>query len=230
MKTKISILITLFLLSVGVTAQIDRSKQPQPGPAPKITLETPGEFILDNGMKVLVVENHKLPRVSYNLTIDNAPITEGDKAGVSSLLGTMLGNGTTNIPKDDFNEEIDFLGASLNFGSGSAFARTLSKYSERMLELMADAAINPLLTEEEFQKEKDKLIEGLKTQEKSIDAVAGRVGGALSYGIKHPYGEFVTEETVNNVTLDNVNAFYQKYFNPNNAYLVIVGDVDFNTI
>lgn len=230
MKTKISILITLFLLSIGVTAQIDRSKQPKPGPAPKITLQVPQEFVLDNGMKILVVENHKLPRVSYNLTIDNAPITEGDKAGTSSLLGAMLGNGTTNIPKDDFNEEIDFLGASLSFGSESAFARTLSKYSERILELMADAAINPLLTEEEFQKEKDKLIEGLKTQEKSVDAVASRVGGALSYGTKHPYGEFVTEETVNNVTLENVNAFYQKYFNPNNAYLVIVGDIDFETI
>lgn len=230
MKTKISILITLFLLSVGITAQIDRTKQPQPGPAPKITLEVPGEFVLDNGMKVLVVENHKLPRVSYNLNIDNAPITEGDKAGVSSLLGSMLGNGTTTIAKDAFNEEIDFLGASLNFGSQNAFASSLSKYSERMLELMSDAAINPLLTEEEFQKEKDKLIEGLKTQEKSVDAVAGRVGGALSYGTKHPYGEFVAEETVNNVTLENVNAFYQKYFNPNNAYLVIVGDVDFNTI
>jgi len=230
MKTKISILITLFLLSIGVTAQIDRSQQPKPGLAPKITLDVPQEFVLDNGMKVMVVENHKLPRVSYNLSIDNAPITEGDNAGASSLLGAMLGNGTTTIPKDDFNEEIDFLGASLNFGSESAFVSALSKYSERMLELMADAAINPLLTEGEFQKEKDKLIEGLKIQEKSVDAIAGRVGSALSYGTKHPYGEFVTEETVNNVTLENVNAFYQKYFNPNNAYLVIIGNVDFKTI
>ncbi len=230
MKTNISILITLFLLSIGINAQIDRSKQPKPGPAPKITLEVPGGFVLDNGMKVLVVENHKLPRVSYNLTIDNDPITEGDKAGVSSLLGAMLGNGTTNISKDEFNEEIDFLGASLNFGSESAFASAISKYSERMLELMADAAMNPLLTEEEFQKEKDKLIEGLKTQEKSVAAVASRVGPALSYGAKHPYGEFVTEQTVNKVTLENVNAFYQKYFNPNKAYLVIIGDIDFNTV
>lgn len=230
MKTKISILITFFLLSVGINAQIDRSIQPKPGPAPKITLKTPTEFVLDNGIKVLVVENHKLPRVSYNLTIDNIPITEGDKAGTSSLLGAMLGNGTTTISKDDFNEEIDFLGASLSFGSQSAFASALSKYSERMLELMADAAMNPLLTEEEFQKEKDKLIEGLKAQEKSVDAVAGRVGSALSYGAKHPYGEFVTEETVNNVTFENVNAFYQKYFNPNNAYLIIIGDVNFNII
>ena len=230
MKTKIFALLTLFLLSIGATAQIDRSKQPKPGPAPKISLEVPGEFELKNGLKVMVVENHKLPRVSYTLNIDNQPISEGDKAGVSSLLGAMLGNGTTNIPKDAFNEEIDYLGARLNFGSQNASARALSKYADRILQLMADAAIDPLLTEEEFQKEKEKLIEGLKTQEKSVEAIAGRVGGVLSYGDKHPYGEFVTEESVNNVTLDNVRAFYQKYFTPNNAYLVVVGDVDFKTI
>ena len=71
MKAKISIIIALFLMSIGVNSQIDRSKQPESGPAPKISLETPKEFELDNGMKVLVVENHKLPRVSYNLNIDN---------------------------------------------------------------------------------------------------------------------------------------------------------------
>jgi predicted Zn-dependent peptidase len=230
MKPKISLLITLFLLSIGLSAQIDRSQPPKSGPAPKISLETPKEFVLDNGMKVLVLENHKLPRVSYSLTIDNPPIFEGDKAGVSTLLAAMLGNGTTSIPKDVFNEEIDYLGARLSFGSQSAFASTLSKYSERILELMADAAINPLLTEKEFQKEKDRLIEGLKAQEKDVDAIAGRVATALAYGTHHPYGEFTTEDTVNNVTLENVNAFYQKYFNLRNAYLVIIGDVEYETI
>ncbi|MFD2822791.1 M16 family metallopeptidase [Lacinutrix iliipiscaria] len=227
MKTKIFTLLTLFLVSVGVNAQIDRSKQPKPGPAPKISLEVPGEFELPNGLKVLVVENHKLPRVSYSLTIDNKPMLEGDIAGVSGLLGSMLGNGTTNIPKDAFNEEIDFLGARMNFSYRGGFASSLSKYSDRILELMADAVINPLLTEEEFQKEKDKSIEGIKSNKKSVDAVAGRVGSALAYGTHHPYGEFVTEESVSKVTLENVNAFYQKYFSPTNAYLVVVGDVEF---
>lgn len=230
MKNRISVLIVLFLMSIGVSAQIDRSKQPKPGPAPKITLKTPGEFELKNGLKVLIVENKKLPRVSYSLTIDNIPMLEGDKAGVSSLLGAMLGNGTTSISKDDFNEEVDFLGANLGFSSSSAFASGLSKYSERILELMADAAINPLLTEEEFQKELDKSLEGLKAEKKSVEAVAARVRSALSYGTHHPYGEFITEETLNSVKLENVNAFYQKYFNPNNAYLVVIGDVDFKTV
>ena len=157
MKNKIFALITLFLLSFGAMAQIDRSIQPKQGPAPKISLAVPNEFQLKNGLTVLVVENHKLPRVTYSLTLDNPPIIEGENAGVSSLLSAMLGNGTTTISKDDFNEEVDFLGANISFGSQSASARALSKYADRILQLMADAAINPLLTEEEFQKKKEKI-------------------------------------------------------------------------
>ncbi|WCO01822.1 insulinase family protein [Psychroserpens ponticola] len=231
MKTKLSAFILLFLMSVvSVNAQLDRSIQPKPGPEPSITLEVPSEFELKNGLKVLVVENHKLPRVTYSLNIDNKPFSTGAKAGIESLIGSMLGNGTTTITKDDFNEEIDFLGANLNLGINGGFARSLSKYSERILELMADAAINPLLTEEEFNKEKERFIEGLKTEEKDIDAIGDRVGDALLYGAKHPYGEFVTEETINNVTFGDAVAFYEKHFNPNNAYLVIIGDVDLSTV
>jgi predicted Zn-dependent peptidase len=179
---------------------------------------------------VLVVENHKLPRVSIQLTLDNPPILEGDKAGVSSLTGSLLGNGSKSIPKDEFNEEVDFLGANISFGSQSAFASSLSKYFPRILELMADAAINPNFTQEEFDKEKDKLITGLKTQEKDVSAIAGRVQRALAYGSDHPYGEFTTEETVNNVSLSDVQQFYISYFVPANAYLVIIGDVNFDEV
>jgi zinc protease len=226
MKTYISVFLMVCFMAFGAQAQIDRSQQPKPGPAPKIDLKTPQEFTLDNGMKIMVVENHKLPRVAFSLNIDNKPVLDGDKNGVSSLLGAMLGNGTKTISKDDFNDEVDFLGASINFGSSGGFASSLTKYSNRILELMADAAMNPLLVEEEFQKEKDKLLENLKSEEKSVDAVAARVGDALSYGIQHPYGEFTTEKTVNNITYGDVYAYYQKQFNPNNAYLVVVGDVN----
>ena len=230
MKTKLYTLIAVFFMSLGVNAQIDRSQQPKPGPAPKISLEKPQEFELKNGLKILVVENHKLPRVSFNIAFDREPIVEGEKAGVTGLLGAMLANGTTSISKDDFNEEIDFLGARLNFGFGGGSASSITKYSNRILELLADAAINPLLTEEEFQKEKEKLIEGIKSDAKSVDAIAGRAGGALAYGKHHPYGEFVTEESVEAVTLADVKAYFEKYFTPNNTYLVIIGDVDTKSV
>jgi len=104
----IAILISSLFLTVIMQAQ-DR-KQPKPGPSPKININKPETFSLPNGLKVLVVENHKLPRVSFSLTIDNAPYAEGDKKGESSLLASLLGNGSVKISKDAYNEEIDFLG------------------------------------------------------------------------------------------------------------------------
>ncbi len=230
MNTKALAFILFTFMSLGLHAQLDRSQMPKSGPEPEINLDTPKEFSLKNGLQVLVVENHKLPRVSYSLRIDNNPITTGDKAGIESILGAMLGNGTTSISKDDFNEEIDFLGANLSFGFSRGYASSLSKYADRILELMADAALNPLLTEEEFKKEKEKLIEGLKQDEKNVDAISSRVRGVLAYGKNHAYGEYVTEETINNVTFSDVLSFYQKYFNPSNAYLVVIGDVEFKDV
>ncbi|MDC1310396.1 insulinase family protein, partial [Flavobacteriaceae bacterium] len=214
----------------NVSAQLDRSIQPVGGPTPKIKLEKPKEFKLKNGIKVLVVENHKLPRVSYSLRIDGTPILEGEKAGVLSILGEMLGNGTTSIEKDVFNEEIDYLGANVSIGFRSSFASSLTKHNDRILELMADAIINPLLTVEEFDKTKDQLIESLKADEKSIDAIGSRVGNALSYGKNHVYGEFITEETLNKISYEDVIDFHKKYTYPNSAYIVVIGDVNYKEV
>ena len=224
-------LVLLFTLmsSWSLIAQIDRSVQPQPKSAPKIQLEDPQTFTLSNGLKVLVVENHKLPRVRVQLLLDNPPVLEGEKAGVSSLTGALLGKGSSNISKDDFNEEVDFLGATISFSGQSAFASTLSRYFPRILELMAEAAFNPNFSQEEFEKEKERFIENLRSEEKDVSAVARRVQSALAYGTAHPYGEFVSIESLEKVTLQDVSDFYARYFSPDNAYLVLIGDLDIKT-
>ena len=139
-KIILSFIALIFTLSIN--AQLDRSVMPVGGPSPKIKLDKPKEFKLKNGIRVLVVENHKLPRINYSLRFDRKPIVEGEKTGVISLLGSMLGNGTT-ISKDDFNEEVDFLGGLMLDLDLVCF--TLTKNNERVLELFSDAVINPLL-------------------------------------------------------------------------------------
>ena len=225
--------ITLFivcLITFSAWSQVDRSQQPVSGPIPEINLGVPKTFELPNGLKVLVVENRKLPRVSFTLNIDNPPHPEGDKAGVGQLMGSLLGKGSTNITKDDFNEEVDFMGATISFNPSGAFARGLSKYTDRILELLADAALNPNFTQEEFKKEQDILLESLRTNEKSVPAAARRVENALAYGTSHPYGEFITEETIKNVELQDVITYYNSYFVPAHAYMVVIGDVSFDEI
>ena len=223
--TKAALMMAVFA-SASLTAQVDRSQQPEPNGSPVIKLEEPQTFELKNGLKVLVVENHKLPRVSVQLLLDNPPILEGDKAGVSSLTGSLLGKGSINISKDDFNDEVDFLGASINFSGQSAFASTLSRNFPRIIELMADAAIHPNFSAEEFDKEKERYIENLRSNEKNVSAVAGRVESALAYGTAHPNGEFSSIESIEKVTLEDTKVFYEDFFVPENAYLVLIGDIN----
>ncbi|WP_299672162.1 pitrilysin family protein [uncultured Polaribacter sp.] len=230
MKTNIFSIITFLFLSMSISAQVDRTKMPASGPAPKINIGTPKKFTLKNGLQVLVVENHKLPRVSVTLDIDNQPMAHGNKSGVEGFVGGMLGTGSTNMSKEDFDSKVDYLGARISFGSESAFASSLSRYFPEVLELMADAAFNPVFAQEEFDKQMKQSEDGIKANQKSVAAIAGQVDRALTYGKEHPYGEFTTLETLKNITLQDVKNLYTKTFKPNNAYLVIIGDVNFKDV
>ena len=226
MNTKILSFIAIITLSFATNAQIDRSTMPTPGPDPVVKLGTAEKFSLENGLTVIMVENHKLPRVAATLRIDNAPYFEGEIAGVSGMMGNLLGRGTSNITKDEFNETVDFLGASVGFFSSGASARSLEKYFPQVLGLMADGVKNSEFTQEEFDKEKEVTLEGLKAEEKNIPAIANRVENVLVYGKKHPNGEFTSKASVNNITLEAVKSNFNTYYKPNNAYLIIVGDID----
>ncbi|MGK0421380.1 MAG: putative Zn-dependent peptidase, partial [Polaribacter sp.] len=226
MKTKILAILVLFVATISANAQIDRSTIPKAGPDPVVKLGVPVKFNMPNGLKVIMVENHKLPRVSANLSIDNKPYFEGEIAGVSGMMGSLLGRGTPSITKDAFNEKVDFLGANINFYSAGGFASSLEKYFPEILALMADGIKNATFTQEEFDKEVQLTLDGLKSNEKSVTSVARRVENVLTYGRNHPYGEFTSKESVKRITLADVKSNYNTYLKPNNAILVIEGDIN----
>ncbi len=231
MKRNFKYIAMAFLVSGMLSAQkIDINKMPTPGPTPVINIAQPKTFTLKNGMTVMVVENSKLPRVNISISMDRPPYYEGEIVGVSGIMGDQLGNGTTKMSKDKYNARVDYLGANLNLSSGGASANTLSKYFPEILSMMADGMINPLWSAEEVENSKNRTIEGLKTEEKSADAIAGNVSGALIYGKNTALGEFETEESVKKITLADVKNLYNKYYGPDNAYMVIVGDVKFDQV
>ena len=84
---------------------------------------------------MIVVENKKLPTFSLRISIDNPPTNEGDKSGLSQLSSALFGEGSSNVSKDVFNEEVDYLGATISMGMGFAYANGLSKHKERIIEL-----------------------------------------------------------------------------------------------
>ncbi len=224
---KIIIAAVSFLLLQNSFAQtkLDRTKKPVAGPAPSITIKDPVIFNMPNGLTVLVVENHKLPKVRANLNIDWGLVYEGKKAGVMDLMGQMLGEGTKTMPKAEFDEATDIIGADVFLGSTGGSASALTRYFEKAFSLMGDALKNPAFPQESFEKLKSQTITGLKTQEKSASAIASRVSAALNYGKNTAQGEFTTEESVKALSLDDVKEAYQNYITPSRAYLTFVGDI-----
>ncbi len=205
---------------------LDRSKAPQPGPAPKIQLGDYEEFTLPNGLQVIVVENHKLPRVSFQLSMDNDPLLEGDAAGYASMAGAMLTKGTKTRTKAELDEEIDFIGARLSSSDGGIFAASLTKHVPTLLELVSDVVLNPSFPQDELDKMKKQRLSALASSKDDPNDIARNVANVLRYGKDHPYGELVTEGSVEKITLDKCKEYYKTYFRPNVAYLAIVGDID----
>jgi len=150
-----------------VTAQaqkIDRSKKPKAGAAPVITINDPAMYKLSNGITLLVVENHKLPKVSATYSIDAGPIKEGSKAGVISLMGAMLNEGTQKKAKADFDEAVDKIGADVNLSASGGSVSALTRYFEPAFLLMAEGLMQPAFKQESFDKLKTQTITSTKAE------------------------------------------------------------------
>ena len=208
------------------SAQTDfRASPPEAGPAPEIQLGDFEEFKLDNGLTVVLVENHKLPRVSYQLFVDVPPHLEGKYAGAQALLGSMLRRATSDMSKEEIDEAVDFIGAGLSTSGAGAYATTITKYKEQVIQLMSKVILDAAFPESEFTQVKEEARAALAEQLTTPDAIANRVRQAITYGTNHPYGEQMTEATLDSVNLDVVRSVYDTYFVPNRSYLVMVGDL-----
>lgn len=202
-----------------------RKKAPKEGTAPKIQIGKAETTKLSNGLNVIVVENHKLPRVSFRLFVDFDPVLEKDAAGYADMAGELLSKGTKNRTKAQLDEQVDFIGASLSSDANGVSGACLTKHTDKLLDLLSDVLLNPTFPAEELEKAKRRAESGLASAKDNAEAIAGNVGSVLRYGKGHPYGENMTEETLAKINLDQIKNYYATYFKPNIAYLVIVGDI-----
>ena len=225
MKKYIFLFIAGLFLAVSLSAQLDRTRPPKPGPAPVINIGDYDMFTLPNGLKVIVVENHKTPVISWQLTLDVDPVMEGDTKGYVDLAGQLMRAGTKNRTKQVIDEEIDFIGASLSTFSTGLFGQSLTRHREKLLSLMSDVLLNPVFPQEELDKVLTQSISALTANETDANNIANNVITSVVYGQAHPYGEVVTKESLGKIKRDQLVGYYNSYFRPNVAYLVIVGDI-----
>ncbi|WP_234408324.1 M16 family metallopeptidase [Marinilabilia salmonicolor] len=226
MKRIFSIITLLTLVTGIVSAQLDRSTPPSPGPAPEVQIGDYDKFTLPNGLTVIVVENNKVPVVSYSLSLDVTLPAEGNLAGYIELAGSMLRSGTSNRTKAEIDEAVDFIGATLSTGKKGIYASSLTKHSDELLDIMSDILLNPSFPEDELKKQITQYKTGIQANKEEPSVIAQNIAGKLIYGQNDPYGEIVSEETLDNISAEDCRNYYKSYFRPNTAYLVIVGDIN----
>jgi len=214
----------LLFLPFCVYSQLDRSIVPSPGDAPQINIKDSKVFKTENGITVIISENHKIPKVSFSLLMGADPILEKDKTGLSEMTGSLIMSGTNSKTKDKLDSEIDYIGASISASAGSLRLSCLKKHVDKGLSLMSDVLLNANFPQSEFDRIKKQMESALLNTKSDPSSMASNASSKVNFP-NHPYGEVMTEETLNNIGLEDIKNYYAKTFIPDGSYLVVVGDV-----
>ena len=214
-----------------------RNKVPGAGSARPLQLATPVSATLSNGLTLILSERRGLPIVAANLVLrtgsDANPL---DKPGMANFVAAMLDEGTAKRNALQIADDVARLGASLSTSSSmdatTISARSLTKNFPATLDILSDVTLNPSFPAEEVERQRASRLAGLVQQRDNPAQVAAQVTSAVLYGPKHPYGysEVGTEASVKALTKDEMTAFWKQNFVPNNAALVVAGDISMNDL
>jgi zinc protease len=211
--------------------------QPKPKPDPSFKLPQVQRRKLSNGLEVLIVEQHELPVVNMNLVLRTGGAADPqDRAGLASLTAALIDEGTKSRSALDISNQLAAIGARLGTGSDSDSAGlnllTLSKHLDRALEIYADVVTNPSFPESELELQRKSRLATLMQRRDDANAIAGVVYASLLYGRNHPYGHpaIGDEQSVRAITNSDITNFYETYYRPNNAALIVTGDVTPSTL
>jgi zinc protease len=214
-----------------------RNQVPRAGAARPLQLATPVSAKLANGLTLILSERRGLPIVASNLVLrtgsDANPL---DKPGMANFVAAMLDEGTAKRNALQVADDVSRLGASLGTSSSmdatTVSARSLTKNFPATLEILSDVVLNPSFPAEEIERQRASRLAGLIQQRDNPGQVAALVMAAALYGPKHPYGfiEVGNEASVKAMTRDDMAAFWKQNFVPNNAALVVAGDISMDEL
>ena len=212
-----------------------RSQAPAPLPPRPISVPTPRETTLPNGLTLVVVEDKRLPLISYRLAFRvGGAFDPPDLPGLTDLLGGLLPEGTQTRSSKEIADEIARMGASLSAGATSDYtivaASTLSQFNDPVLALMAEVALEPSFPENEVALAKQNTKESLRQQRAQPSFLASEMVSRVMYG-DHPYSVVApTPESIDRSSREEFVKFHRNMLVPNNAVLVVVGDVRYDEI
>lgn len=213
---------------------VDRSQLPDIGEAPDLDLPEVQHAELENGLKIRLAERHEAPIIQFRLVMDAGYAADPKAApGTASLTLAMLDEGTKRRSALEISAQADSLGARINSGSSldsSAISLSaISSLTDESLNLYADIVRNPAFPENELERLKKQRLAQIQQEKASPTSLALRVFGPLLYGESHAYGIPLTgsgtQDAVNNIAVADLRDFHKKWVRPDNATLVVVGDI-----
>ncbi|HRH42466.1 MAG TPA: pitrilysin family protein [Pyrinomonadaceae bacterium] len=209
---------------------------PKAGPDPKFTLPSIEKTKLSNGLNVWLVKQNELPIVSMNLVINAGGMLESaDKSGVAVMTAGMLNQGTKTRSALDIANQLQSIGSSVFAGAGwdstTISMQTLTKNLDQTLDVYSDVILNPAFPSTELESIRRRTLVGFLQLKSNPSAVASVVYDKVLYG-NQPYGRQLggDEKSIKAMTKDDLANFYNANYHPNNATLIVVGDVDSKTI
>lgn len=202
-------------------------------PPPGIAADPPvHEIRLSNGMRVILRENHAAPFVSVYGNVMAGPVFEPEeKAGLAAFCAEMLSRGTEKRSWRDIQEKLDFVAARLGFGTGTQVAtisgQCMTDDLPRLLEAAAEQLTLPSFPPEEIEKVRSEIISAQERRDEDTYQVAEKELFARLFPKGHPlhHPPLGNRETVSSITRDDLVAFHQRYYRPENTILAIVGDL-----
>ncbi len=229
-----SVLALLTVQSVAAAqGTFDRSKPPELGPPPPVSLPPIITRQLPNGLKLLIVEQHELPLADFVLLVGSGSTSDPtSRPGIANLTAAMLREGTTTRKSLEIADQIAFLGINLSpassWESSTLSLHTPTAQEDSALALFADVALHPSFPASDFERiRKNRLTELLQLRDQG-PAIANIAFPAIVYGNAHPYGapSLGTEASVKSLTPADLESYYRANFRPNNSTMIIVGDVN----
>ena len=215
----------------------DRAKPPVPSGAPALKLPPIQKRTLSNGLPVWVVEMHEVPVVNVSLVIKaGAAADPAGKFGLASFTASMLDEGAGSRNALDLADAIEYLGASLGTGSGfdSSTVRLGTPVSklDDALPLMADVALRPAFNPQEVERLRKERLTSLLQARDSAGALASATFARVVFGPRHRYGTLGMGNDSSNgeMTVADMRGFYASFYQPQNAHLIVVGDVTPDTV
>ncbi|HEV2800456.1 MAG TPA: pitrilysin family protein [Pyrinomonadaceae bacterium] len=210
---------------------------PKPGPEPRLVLPKVERHRLSNGLEVLLVRHTELPVVNMNLIIKSGAASDPETLpGAASLTADLLDEGTKTRGALDISNALAGIGARLSVNAGwdstNADLLTLTRHLDRALDIYADVLLNPAFPETDLKRLRATRLAALQQQRDNADAIAGVVYSSILYGDKHPYGRPLSGNETSLAAIEgaDVRRFYETYYRPNNAALIVAGDVTASTL